>query len=84
VFMIRLTISGYLKGERQFHMAPLEIPVSDLESIVPAFALRHALAFIRKELDMIEFEFLDEPDPNDRFLRIGPNPQCMVRSRLIS
>jgi hypothetical protein len=49
-----------------------------LDKVVPDLAKEHADAMAAKTLDMVEIEFLDEPDVNQRYLRLGTNSAGMV------
>jgi hypothetical protein len=55
-----------------------ELDESSLAALLPGLAEKHALAMARHELHMIEIEFLDEPDVNQRFFRFGTDPTGMV------
>lgn len=70
---IRVTIRGYLGRTLQFTQAR-EAAGAEIEELAFQHAISMALGFI----DMVEFEFLDEPDVNQRFLRLATNPQGMV------
>jgi hypothetical protein len=48
------------------------------DELIAQIAERHARACAAGTIDMVELEFLDEPDPADRFFRIGTNPDGMV------
>lgn len=49
-----------------------------LETLLPKLAAKHAKAMVAHELHMIEIEFLDEPNPLERFFRFGTDPSGMV------
>lgn len=74
---MRLAIRGFVDGRLKFEDA-LEVDGSGMESLVPRLAEKHAAMMAAGELDMIEIEFLDEPDPLQRFFRFGTNPRAMV------
>lgn len=70
---IRVTIRGYLCRTLQFTHT-LETEGAKIEDL----AEQHITAMASGFIDMVEFEFLDEPDVNQRFLRVGTNPLGMV------
>jgi hypothetical protein len=76
-FRIRLAIRGFASGKRQFEEL-IEINEADIDSAIPQLALKHADALTSHALHMIEIEFLDEPDENERFFRFGTDPSGMV------
>lgn len=75
---VRLAIRGYIG-----HMKVLEeFPVVDdsgdgMERLAKSQAER-MLAMPGGERHMIEIEFLDEPNPLERFFRMGTDPAGMV------
>lgn len=75
--MIRVIMRGFLKGDPVFtdHQ---EIDPDDIEGLIGRVAEQHARMMAAGEIDMIEIEWLDEPDPLQRFFRIGTNPAGMV------
>jgi hypothetical protein len=72
--MIRLAIRGYGDGQLLFDDSVELVDLDDLE----ALAVQHTVILSRHESHMIEIEFLDEPDPLKRFLRLGTDPSRMV------
>ena len=73
---MRLVIRGWLNGEKKFE-EHLDIEEDQIEGIIGAAAADHA-ELLKSGPHMVEFEFLDEPDPNQRFVRIGTDPRRMV------
>jgi hypothetical protein len=74
---IRLAIRGFAGPQLKFKDV-IEIEDSELDSVLPGLAAKHANALQSHELHMIEIEFLDEPDPLQRFFRFGTDPSGMV------
>lgn len=73
----RLVIRGFADGCKvfeEFH----DISDEDLDSTIDAIAERHATRMVAHGPHMIELEFLDSPDPNERFCRFGTDPSGMV------
>jgi hypothetical protein len=75
--VIRLAIRGFLAGKMLFEDL-IELDARRLEQLLPDLAEQHATAMVEHRLDMIEIEFLDEPDPLTRFFRLGTDPSGMV------
>ena len=75
--MIRLAIRGFAGKTRVFEDR-VEVTLADLENLIPKFAEQHARKLTNHELHMIEIEFLDESDPNERFFRFGTDPSGMI------
>jgi hypothetical protein len=75
--MIRLAIRGYVEGHQQFEeLVTLPDPAA-VEHMIPVLATKHATALADHKLHMIEIEFLDEPNPLERFFRFGSDPRLM-------
>lgn len=55
----------------------VELEDDQLEDVLPGLAEKHATAMASHELHVVEVEFLDEPDPNERFFRFGTDPSGM-------
>ena len=70
-------IRGYGNGELLFEK---EI---DPDKLDPQVAQGHIDTVAEYEFSMIEMEFLDEPDPMQRFIRFGTDPRRMVDPRII-
>ena len=69
---IRVYVDGALESEKQLSATPAE-----LEELLPKLAEEHARLAAERPT-MIEIEFLDEPDVNQRFFRMGTDPRYMV------
>ncbi len=74
---MRVAIRGFV-GRTVLFEDRVELDESSLAELLPSLAEKHALAMSRHELHMIEIEFLDEPDVQQRFFRIGTDPSGMV------
>jgi hypothetical protein len=74
---VKIAIRGFIGGVMQFEEL---ITVSESGDELEALAEKHMLALAPAAggLHMIEFEFLDEPDPLQRFFRIGTDPAGMI------
>ena len=70
---MRIAIRGYLGPTLQWTRRT-EI---GLNKLAAELGTEHAQAMADGMLDMVEIEFLDEPDVNQRFFRIGTNPAGM-------
>lgn len=76
--IIRVAIRGFAQGELQFEDV-VELPdEAAMEHLLPGLAEKHARALANHQLHMVEIEFLDEPDPLQRFFRMGTDPSGMV------
>jgi hypothetical protein len=71
----RLAIRAFAQGCRQFEEI-VTVDDSQIDLVIPALAEKHAKAL--PEMHMIEIEFLDEPNFNERFFRFGTDPSQMV------
>jgi hypothetical protein len=80
---VRLCFRGFAGRVVQFE-EKAEIAVDQLETVLPSLAEKHAAALAAKTLHMIEIEFLDEPDPDQRFFRFGTDPAGMVKPMKVS
>lgn len=74
---LRIAIRGYA-GKRLVFEDHADIPNEKLEDLLPDLAEKHAHAMAAHELHMIEIEFLDEANQNERFFRFGTDPAGMV------
>jgi hypothetical protein len=76
--MTRLAIRGYIRGVKQFEER-IYCPddAQGLDKIAEEHA-RRLLALPGGDRHMIEIEFLDDPDPSQRFFRFGTDQTGMV------
>lgn len=87
--MTRLAIRGFANGRRVFEKFA-EVPDNDDdplgELIIGSLGIEHGKTMLRDFPDghMIEFEFLDEPDPLARFFRFGTETAGMVQPLAVS
>ena len=77
MMIVRLAIRGYGSGALQFEER-VDVDAAKLESLIPQLAAKHVEALSAHRLHMIEIEFLDEPNLNQRFYRMGTDPSGMV------
>ena len=81
--MIRLTIRGFVAGEQQFEDLLVLDDDAELDARIAILANDHAEALAEHALHMIEIEFLDEPNPLERFFRFGSDPRLMRRPVMV-
>jgi hypothetical protein len=72
-----LAIRGFADKDLVFDVR-ITVDPANLDKIIPKLAEEHAAKLASYELHMIEVEFLDEPDPDERFFRFGTDPSGMV------
>lgn len=72
----RLAVRGFRGAVRIFENR-IDLPDEEMDAI-EKLAEEHLKAIAAGELTMIEFEFLDAPDRNQAFFRIGSDPRGMV------
>jgi len=70
----RIMIRGFV-GRKLIFEEAADADAVDLETL----AAKHATVMAAYKHHMLEFEFLDEPDPLQRFFRFGTDPSAMVR-----
>ena len=73
---MRLAIRVFIGGVKR-HEELVEGNADILDFFLPHLAARHA-HMMAEEPGMVEIEFLDEPNENERFFRIGTDPSGMV------
>lgn len=71
-------VRGFKSGKLIFEDHIEMINEADVERLIPTLAAEHAAKMEDGTLGMIEMEFPDEPDPLDRFFRIGVETDGMV------
>ena len=74
---IRIAVRGFADRKVVFEDR-IAMSDSDLDTLVPKLAEQHATRMAAHELHMIEIEFLDEPNENERFFRFGTDEPGMV------
>lgn len=72
---IRLAIRTYSRGVLQ-SCERIEVSPDELQNVLPDIAHKHAAAMLGAP-GHVEIEFLDEPNIEERFFRIGTDPSCM-------
>jgi len=67
---MNVAIRGFLNRRLQFEEHVSIDPYKEGD-LIREVAEKHALSFATGALHMIEIEFLDEPNPGERFFRFG-------------
>lgn len=75
--MTRIAIRGFASGRIEFEEFA-DLGDDDIEDLLPELATRHGEQMAAHSLHMIEIEFLDEPNQDERFFRFGTDPSWMV------
>lgn len=78
VYKVRVAIRGFAGRRRVFEDIVESEDENLMEALLPLLAEKHGRALAAHELHMIEIEFLDEPDPKERFFRFGTDPSGRV------
>jgi hypothetical protein len=71
---MRVAIRGFAEGKRIFQEI-VDADAVDMQQV----GRKHVTRMAAHPSHMLEFEFLDEPDPLQRFLRIGTDLSSMVQ-----
>src|SRR5215471_1809380 len=74
---LKLIIRGFTKGCLLF-ADRLEVNDQDIEDVIPWLVEKRWQILVDHPRHWIEIEFLDEPDPAQRFFRFGTDPNGMV------
>jgi hypothetical protein len=75
---LRLAIRGWKTGEDQpLFEDRLTVKPRDIDKLLPQYAARHG-RLLAETGGMVEIEFLDEPNPEERYFRFGTDPSKMV------
>lgn len=74
---MRLAIRGFKFRELVFEER-VNKTLEELETLLPKLGEQHATAMAAGDLTMIEIEFVDDPDPLQKFFRFGTDPGGMV------
>jgi len=70
---VRIRVGGWIDGRLEFDES-MDVDEQELEEV----ALTHIERLANHPLHMLEIEFLDEPDQNARFFRMGTDSRQMV------
>jgi hypothetical protein len=76
---MRLAIRGFAPGHALVFDDRIEIAEDQLERMMRDLCEKHVRALAAHDLHMIEVEFLDEPNPLERFFRFGTDPSMMMK-----
>lgn len=69
----RVAVRIFINGELEFRET-----IDALDSELASIADRHMERIKHEPIHMVELEFLDIPDPLERFFRFGTDPRAMV------
>lgn len=75
----RVTVRIFINGELEFRET-----IDALDSELASIADRYMERIKHEPIHMVELEFLDIPDPNERFFRFGTDPRAMVKPLAIN
>jgi len=75
---VRITIRAFAH-DRLLFTDSLEVSAGAIEKVIPALAEKHLDCLADYPQHMIEIQYLDEPDPLQRYFRFGTDPAGMVR-----
>jgi hypothetical protein len=75
--MTRIAIRGFVSGRMTIEEFA-DVGGDEIDSLLRNLAEKHAKRLAEHSLHMIEIEFLDEPNVNERFFRFGTDPSAMV------
>jgi hypothetical protein len=73
---MRLAIRVFIRGVQQFEER-IDVDPDNLDHVLPELAKQHA-GMMAVQPGMVEIEFLDEPDVDARYFRLGTDPSGMV------
>lgn len=79
---MNIRIRVYLGDKIHSDKAYYGYPDEKLDELLPELAKEHA-ELLAENAGMVEIEFLDEPDPNQRYFRIGTDPNGMRQPRRV-
>ena len=77
---MRIAVRGYAAGQLIFQEFA---DISEQDPEAEKLALAHLEQMIPFPEHMIEIEFLEEPDLNQRFFRFGTDPSRMIKPRQV-
>jgi hypothetical protein len=77
----RIAIRGFIGGIKQFEE---RVDQSESGARLAETLARRLLALPGGDKHMIEIEFIDQPDPLQRFCRFGTDPAMMIHPRTLS
>lgn len=80
---MRLAFRLYKNG-KQFFSEEHDVPDDKWEDLAQRLGEKHARKLFNAPRHMVEIEFLDEPDPLQRFFRFGTDMQGMVNPVKVS
>jgi len=76
--MTRVVVRGFANGVRMFE-EKIDVADEDIDELIPRLAEKHAERMAPHKRHMIEIEFPDDPNPEERFFRFGTDPSGMRR-----
>ena len=75
---MRLAIRGFEFGDLVFEER-VNKSIEELDTLLPKLGEQHATAMAAGDLTMIEIEFVDDPNPLQKYFRFGTDPRGMVQ-----
>ena len=74
---MRMAVRGFA-GRSLIFEERIDLAATEVGTAIHKLAERHARQMAAHDPHMIEIEFLDEPNENERFFRFGTDPSGLV------